>query len=279
MRPGPLHRGRVHADDRHAELVAEREDLVARRAASSARICDRKVPRCGVCSRADDARRPRRSWRPTTCGRRRATFGGRRRSHHGGRALDVGVQHGRRVAQAHRVDAGDVEHGVARPGCPSSSGGRIVEIARGPARAPSATDDLGGGLAARQRPDEPALGAPGDGRSAPPTNPDPPVTKTSPTRRQRSRALRSRRARRPRATAVPREVLDRRRHGDHRGDRHRDLVEVPVTDHDVGPPDRQEDREELHVRLQLAPDRGRHHRAVPGGHHAAEPHDQAARGR
>ena len=189
MRPGPC------TEDGFTQTTGTPSSSPSARTLRSASsfersYCDRKLPRCGVSSRpmtplaspivaADEV------W--TT----RATLAADAAAHHGRRALDVRVQHGPGVALAHRVDAGRVEDG-AHPPHALEQGGRIVEVAADRLR-PQRADDVGGGLAPRQRFDEPALGDQAlHERSA--DEPRPTGDEDVAHAGQRSRALRSRRA-------------------------------------------------------------------------------------
>src|SRR5262245_62533980 len=94
-------------------------------------------------------------------------------------------------------------------------------------------------------------------RTAPPTPPLPPVTRTGSVTRSRSAGSRSAILRRVGDRAAePNDVLDARQDRDDGGRDHRPLVQVQRPDRLAGPKDRQEDREELDVRLGLAPDGG-----------------------
>ena len=143
----------------------------------------------------------------------------------------------------------------APPACPRA-GRPDRRGRRGPAAPPGRARCRAAASAPRQRLDAPALGDQAVARAPRRRSPIPPVTKTSPAR-SRARALRSRRA------LPARTPPKRAKYSTAEATVTTAAIAITTwsryqsTDHDVGSPDRQEDGEELHVGLQLAPDRGR----------------------
>ena len=268
VRPGPCtDEGFTHttgqaeflAERQHPTFAEELRSLVVRQERSRDAGCPRGRPR----------RLPRRSsWR-TRCARPCATLAAAAARATAAAPVDVGAEHRTRVAQAHRVHAGDVEDASRTRACrraaPRDRRGRPERPRRRTVRARSApASDRASARTSRPS-------ATSRRSSAPPTKPVPPVRKTGPPTGQRPRAAWSR----PDSTERNRaKVLHGRDDRDHGRDRHQPLVEVPVADADVGPPDRERDRDELHRCLPLAPHRGRHDDAVGGRDRAREPHDQ-----
>ena len=172
-----LHRGRVHADHRHAELGSQREDLALGEQLRALVLRQEAAAVRGVFA-ADDAGWPRRSWRPTRCGRParpwRPTAARTTAAEPSTFACSMGPG-----SRWHIALMPATWKTVRTPRMPSS---RAAGSSRSPRTgcAPRArTISAAASLRASALTNRPS--ATRRCTSAPPTNPDPPVTKTSPT--------------------------------------------------------------------------------------------------
>ena len=253
---GALHRRRVDADDLDALGLG-----ASAKASRSARNFDRsyaerKRPAMRRRPRSPPRRGARRSWRPTRCRPRVRTPAAAAARTIGDGAVDVRVQHRRGVAQAHRVHARQRGTPWCSHGIRSGATRDRRTIPRTGSAPRASTRSLASSLRANARTWRPCATRPAhersadEARSASDEDADPRAHGPAFGRLAASEERCPTPVRRSgRSTRRPRRRVTIGRDG------HRDLIEVPVADPHVGVPDREEDRDELHVGLQLAPDR------------------------